>query len=1026
MDIQSTTARQVALHDRRSEHVHFGKDADDVQTKTSHGLGLFRSKATQAKNKAEYASFLAVLRADPNYAKAGGVADKAIAAIAKQADSGKPLSSRVMAQAYAAGDTALQKFHEARALERDTFTQNAIRLVNTAQTLDAAIEKATQGSIKNFTATAPAEVIDAVKADILDGVRDEARAIHARGDISSGDIDDLAFLIDASAAKRADRIAATLAAGQGGFVQVDSLAAKRLEPIVERIVDFSERRLEARLTSSAGANEVFERQIMNELGAELRKLDNTELARLYRTTLSADMMEFRLALANLPDDPRAGAVLADLNGYVGMVNQELAERALTGMGEKPGDLTGGQLDLLTGVDTAAAKRELVYQSDAWLEGDPSAARSHDPAAAQKLQGKGMAPVDVVKLLRQADLTINLPLDLLDPGGAFIKEDGSVDTGALKLKNIFELPAGRKGEAYRERRQVIEHAQIPGLAKRDQAGLDPTNHPVSAGVNVGRLAAGAAPLYGKMFLVLDEAVKERATFTPTDSFYAFEAHMTDETVGNIKHALLDLLAPDSPLSAPQRERFNADPTLLPKMLQRLDQAVGRDFGLGHPKSLEDFFFQELSHGIPLSLDDREVVWNAVLTHAIDRSREGSKIASYERLDQLIGGLQDVDLDTLETGHDDTQRVNLRLDKYIEAQVFGGIDLTKDVRALHYQDPGSFADDEDIAQLKAAETLAKALGVPFVLVDSAAMAKTRLGTDESLKATFPTVKPGSAAAGLGSLDAFKKQELPTILDAYKSHEQGFDPEGIHGRRHISRAVVYANVLANVLREKGATVDSYALYTATASHDAGREGNGVDRWEKESGEEAVARMKANGIDDDAYLQLARATIDSRAPSGNKTIEGGILKSADSLDIMRLYGKDGYRTDLLWFMFEDLRIGKDQYIEADHALRDKLIDEIAQFIEATEPVPQSQPAYKAAVARIEQIGTARLTAEGDALDQLDQDLDTAEALAKQLKQQMMAEHQAANAQLSSTDIFAAIEKELLQNPAKYPTLAKYYDPTS
>ena len=148
----------------------------------------------------------------------------------------------------------------------------------------------------------------------------------------------------------------------------------------------------------------------------------------------------------------------------------------------------------------------------------------------------------------------------------------------------------------------------------------------------------------------------------------------------------------------------------------------------------------------------------------------------------------------------------------------------------------------------------------------------------------------------------------------------------------------MLANVFREKGAQIDSYALYTTTAFHDAGRQGNGTDVWEEQSAEKAVEHMKGRGIDDPDYLKFGAASINSEAPKWQKSLEGGILKSADSLDIIRVKGREGYRKDLLWFMFQDTRVGKNNYVKADADLRDKLIDEVARFIEATEPKTPSE----------------------------------------------------------------------------------------
>lgn len=310
-------------------------------------------------------------------------------------------------------------------------------------------------------------------------------------------------------------------------------------------------------------------------------------------------------------------------------------------------------------------------------------------------------------------------------------------------------------------------------------------------------------------------------------------------------------------------------------------------------------------------------------------------------------------------------------------------------------------------------------------------TRLNTDESVQATFPQLGDDSISSKVNSLDSFKKNELPTILDQYKEHEQTFDPTGIHGRRHISRALIYANVLANVFREKGAQIDSYALHTATAFHDSGREGNGVDVWEKQSAEKAVAHMKQGGIDHHDYLNFAAASIDSQAPKEHKSLEGSILKSADSLDVIRVYGREGYRKDLLWFMFQDTRIGDNKYVKADPALRDRLIDEIATFIEATEPKTPSELQLERVTTEFNEVNQKLLTLSHSApkvpqqIADLNRRLEDLSSRRTELSEKVVEEHKAMNATLDSGELFARIERELLDNPEKYPTLAAYYDPT-
>ena len=302
-----------------------------------------------------------------------------------------------------------------------------------------------------------------------------------------------------------------------------------------------------------------------------------------------------------------------------MVHMEVAERSLAGLadtGPKP-QLSGAHLEMLSSVDRAAAKRELVQQSDEYLEGAPDAARSDDPAAVRRLQGKSIGVPELTQMMRSADLTVNLQTELFEPGGPFIGGDGSVKPSA-QLQNIFERPIEEKGPAYVERRQIIEHAQVPGLKERDKSGIDPSLHPYSTALNVGRGLGGAASRYGLAFLVLKDQVKERATFTPTDSFYAFTATLDRDNIDHCKASLAQLTEDGSKLSEEGRTELLS---LLPQISRDLDNAEGRSFGLGHLQTFEDFFHEEIGGEVLNRLqssDDKGYVYNVMLDSVIDRS------------------------------------------------------------------------------------------------------------------------------------------------------------------------------------------------------------------------------------------------------------------------------------------------------------------------------------------------------------------------------------------------------------------------
>jgi len=126
---------------------------------------------------------------------------------------------------------------------------------------------------------------------------------------------------------------------------------------------------------------------------------------------------------------------------------------------------------------------------------------------------------------------------------------------------------------------------------------------------------------------------------------------------------------------------------------------------------------------------------------------------------------------------------------------------------------------------------------------------------------------------------------VMDGYINHEKTFE-EGTsyHGRGHIARAYIFANVMCNILEEQGLKVDKNAVLCGIAGHDLGRQGTGKDRWEERSAEmttEAMRNAFGPNAMGDAYEQQVRDSIDRHK---GKTVEAMLLNAADSLDIGRI----------------------------------------------------------------------------------------------------------------------------------------------
>ena len=417
----------------------------------------------------------------------------------------------------------------------------------------------------------------------------------------------------------------------------------------------------------AGADAKFEQQVLRDMGAQIGKLDNTKLLKLYRTTLSADMVEVRLALANREDDPKARLLLEDLNSYEAMVHMEVVERSLQQAPEVDDFQVVdhgpklGQLGALANTEKRAAHRELAAQSDSYLRGEDTDRTEH-PGAAAKLANTGVTAGQVADALRSADLTVNLGLGLFAKGGAFRDPSGKLVTNAPRLKNIYELPQ-TKGPDYLERRKMVEYALEPATEQADRSGIDPSNHPISAGVNVGRRIAGAAPGYGEVVLVLKDSVKDRCTFTPGDSFLAFEARVTPEKIARYKAKVAEMLEPGGGLPEEDRKALLDHPTALNTMFAELDEMAGQEFGAGRPflDAFTDGPMREVDPGKATMLNYR--LTNAAIEIFADKPGAGGRhVTTPERMSDMIADFNQDVVDAIVPAVQDQRRINLPVNNY----------------------------------------------------------------------------------------------------------------------------------------------------------------------------------------------------------------------------------------------------------------------------------------------------------------------------------------------------------------------------
>lgn len=115
--------------------------------------------------------------------------------------------------------------------------------------------------------------------------------------------------------------------------------------------------------------------------------------------------------------------------------------------------------------------------------------------------------------------------------------------------------------------------------------------------------------------------------------------------------------------------------------------------------------------------------------------------------------------------------------------------------------------------------------------------------------------------------------------------------HGKLHAYRTAIWVQLFANLKRLwnhqdilEVTDCDVKLLQIVALFHDAGREDDGVDRWDKESAKLCADYFIENGCNSELAYQIANNIIDK--DNRYKTIHSKLLHDADCLDIIRCRG--------------------------------------------------------------------------------------------------------------------------------------------
>lgn len=196
------------------------------------------------------------------------------------------------------------------------------------------------------------------------------------------------------------------------------------------------------------------------------------------------------------------------------------------------------------------------------------------------------------------------------------------------------------------------------------------------------------------------------------------------------------------------------------------------------------------------------------------------------------------------------------------------------------------------------------------------------------------PANVVGDVAGWSDFVDELEAKVLPIYERHERTFDGGGVHGRMHICRSVLFAEFMARFYQGRlSLDLDYFAIRTATAFHDSGRQANGVDLWETDSSHNCHDYvMKIRGSEEVGYPEYVSGLIDKRR--ARDTLAGWIVYDADVLEIMRPCcghgGLKGFRRECLHFAGPRDVLVSD--VPGSAELREAFISESWRWIAQTE----------------------------------------------------------------------------------------------
>ncbi len=166
----------------------------------------------------------------------------------------------------------------------------------------------------------------------------------------------------------------------------------------------------------------------------------------------------------------------------------------------------------------------------------------------------------------------------------------------------------------------------------------------------------------------------------------------------------------------------------------------------------------------------------------------------------------------------------------------------------------------------------------------------------------------------------------LTLEKLAEKQTTARDIHGTMHATRVVLWSQLLRLIYQTNNSSVSANPVYLAltAALHDAARENEGTDYWDDESSELVFIQLRALGVPE-SEISIYKQAVSEKDPANFSftTDIQALVHDSDCLDIMRIYGLEGFRS-------ENLNIYRKEPEQKE--CLDEIISEVAEFIKLTE----------------------------------------------------------------------------------------------